>query len=38
MGEFKNGWFANLLGAMVVLVVSGLGLYQLLRVFGVIGR
>jgi Mn2+/Fe2+ NRAMP family transporter len=36
MGEFKNGWFANLLGAMVVLIVSGLGLYQLLRVFGVI--
>jgi manganese transport protein len=38
MGEFKNGWLANLLGAMVVLIVSGLGLYQLLRVFGVIGR
>ncbi len=38
MGEFKNGWLSNLLGVAVVLVVSGLGLYQLLRVFGVIGR
>ena len=34
MGAFRNRGRANLLGALVVLVVMGLGAYQLLRVFG----
>jgi manganese transport protein len=36
MGAFKNRPLQNLLGVLVVLVVTGLGLYQLLRVFGVV--
>ncbi len=36
MGAFKNGPLANGLGGLVVLVVTGLGVYQLLRVFRVL--
>ena len=35
MGPFKNRPLQNVLGVLVVLVVTGLGVYQLLRVFGV---
>ena len=34
MGAFRNRGRANLLGVLVVLVVTGLGAYQLLRVLG----
>lgn len=37
LGEFRNGWFSNLVGLAVVLLVSGLGVFRLLQVFGVIG-
>jgi Mn2+/Fe2+ NRAMP family transporter len=36
LGRHKNGIAANLLGGSVVLVASGLGAFQLLRVFGVL--
>jgi manganese transport protein len=36
MSGFKNGPLANGLGGLVVLVVTGLGVYQLLRVFRVL--
>jgi manganese transport protein len=36
MSGFKNGALANGLGGLVVVVVTGLGIYQLLRVFGVV--
>ena len=36
MGEFRNRPSQNLMGVLVVLVVTGLGAYQLLRVFGVV--
>jgi len=36
MGRFKNRRLTNVLGALVVLVVSGLGAYQLMRVAGLI--
>ena len=36
MGEFRNRPLQNLLGVLVVLVVTGLGLYQLLGVFGAV--
>lgn len=38
MKAFKNGPLANGLGGIVVLVVTGLGVYQLLRVFGVVAN
>ena len=31
LGEQTNGWLANSLGGLVVIVVSGLGLFQLMR-------
>ncbi len=34
MGSFRNRPLTNLLGAIVVVVVAGLGVYQLTRVFG----
>jgi Mn2+/Fe2+ NRAMP family transporter len=37
LGEFKNGRVANSLGVAVVLIVSGLGLLQVLRVLGIVG-
>jgi manganese transport protein len=36
MGGHKNRTIANVLGGGIVIVVSGLGVYQLLRVFGVV--
>ncbi len=36
MGHFRNRARTNILGAIVVLVVSGLGIYQLMRVFGAV--
>ena len=36
MGSFRNRAAANLLGVLVVLVVAGLGGYQLMRVFGLV--
>ena len=36
MGAFKNRPLQNLLGVLVVLVVTGLGVYQLLLVFGAV--
>ena len=37
LGEYRNRWGSNLVGALVVLVVSALGLFKLLQVFGVAG-
>lgn len=34
LGEYTNGWLANLSGTLVVVVVSALGLYQLWTVVG----
>ena len=36
LGRYRNRWFANLLAGAVVLVVIGLGAFQLLRVSGVV--
>ena len=36
LGEFKNGVVANILGAVVVLIVAGFGIFQILRALGVI--
>jgi Mn2+/Fe2+ NRAMP family transporter len=36
MDSFRNGARANALGLAVVAVVSGLGVYQLMRVFGLV--
>ena len=37
MGKYKNSTLANVLGAFVVLVISGLSLVQLARVLGISG-
>jgi len=37
LGDYRNRWGSNLVGALVVLVVSALGLFKLLQVFGVAG-
>lgn len=34
LGEDTNGWLANILGTLVVLVVSALGLFQLWTAYG----
>ena len=36
LGEHRNGLIGNLLGAFVVVVATGLGVYILLSVFGVV--
>ena len=36
MGSSRNSFLSNLLGAGVVLVVSGLGIYKLLSIFGIV--
>ena len=36
LGEHKNGAMANVLGVVVILTATGLGIFQLLKVFGVI--
>ena len=37
LGKHKNRWRSNVVGALVVLVVSGLGVFKLLQVFGFAG-
>ncbi len=37
LGTYRNGMLANVLGGLVVLTVSGLGLFQLARVLGLVG-
>jgi len=37
LGEFKNGVIANILGGVVVLFATALGLYTILKAFGVVG-
>ena len=37
LGEYKNRWLSNIVGGLVVLVVSGLGIFKLLQVFGYVG-
>lgn len=37
LGEYKNNWFSNLVGSLVVLVVSGLSVFKILQVFGYAG-
>jgi manganese transport protein len=37
LGEFKNGIVTNILGAFVVLVATVLGVFLILRAFGVVG-
>ena len=34
LGDFRNRWRSNVVGVLVVLVVSGLGIFKLLQVFG----
>jgi len=36
LGQYRNSWFQNLLGGIVVLFVSSLGIYQLAKAFGVV--
>ena len=37
LGKYKNRWRSNMVGALVVVVVSGLGIFKLLQVFGFAG-
>lgn len=37
LGKYKNSWRSNMVGALVVVVVSGLGIFKLLQVFGFAG-
>ena len=37
LGKYKNSWRSNIVGVLVVLVVSGLGIFKLLQVFGFAG-
>mgnify|MGYP001812654658 CR=1 FL=1 len=37
LGDFRNRWRSNVVGVLVVLVVSGLGIFKLLQVFGLTG-
>lgn len=37
LGDFRNGWRSNIVGVTVVVVVSGLGIFKLLQVFGFAG-
>lgn len=37
LGDFRNGTIGNVIGGIVVAVATGLGLYSILSVFGVIG-
>jgi len=36
LAEFKNGIAANIFGILVVVITAGLGIFQLLKVFGII--
>ncbi len=37
LGDYKNRWRSNLVGGLIVLVVSGLGIFKLLQAFGLAG-
>ncbi len=37
LGDYRNGWRSNLVGALVVAVVSGLGIFKLLQATGLAG-
>jgi len=37
LGDYRNGWRSNLVGALVVTVVSGLGILKLLQATGLAG-
>lgn len=37
LGDFRNRWRSNIVGVTVVVVVSGLGIFKLLQVFGFAG-
>lgn len=37
LGEFRNGAVANILGGLVVLVATGLGVYFILSALGIVG-
>jgi NRAMP (natural resistance-associated macrophage protein)-like metal ion transporter len=37
LGDFRNRWRSNIVGVTVVVVVSGLGIFKLLQVFGLVG-
>jgi Mn2+/Fe2+ NRAMP family transporter len=37
LGEYKNRWRSNIVGGLIVLVVSGLGIFKLLQAFGFAG-
>lgn len=37
LGDFRNRWRSNIVGVTVVVVVSGLGIFKLLQVFGFVG-
>ncbi len=36
LGEYKNGVVVNILGTVVVVIVSGLGIFRILQAFGVL--
>ncbi len=37
LGDYKNRWRSNIVGGLIVLVVSGLGVFKLLQTFGFAG-
>lgn len=37
LGEFRNRTLSNVIGSVIVLVITGLGIYAILGAFGVIG-
>jgi Mn2+/Fe2+ NRAMP family transporter len=37
LGDYKNRWRSNIVGGLIVLVVSGLGIFKLLQAFGFAG-
>ena len=34
LGQYRNRWLSNLVGGVIVLIVSGLGIFKLLQVLG----
>ena len=37
LGDYKNRWLSNIVGGLIVLVVSGLGIFKLLQAVGFAG-
>jgi len=37
LGDYKNRWRSNIVGGLIVLVVSGLGIFKLLQAIGFVG-